>query len=624
MAETLFLQHLIFQSSIKKNAEITFGPGLNLIYGPSNTGKSSIYDAIDFMFGRDRALKEIPEHVGYEYVLLGISTSTSKHFTLIRSLSGGDIKCFDGLHKLVPENTEPTVLKPKNRTKKLGSLTEYILELVGLDNKELKKNKDNQKERLTLRNFLPLFFINETDIQRESSPYISPQWIKKTVDRSRLRLIITGVDDSSLITAEQERKVLSRAARTDLLSELIESQRSKISRDIADSNTLADLEEQFTKLEQTLETESEELESSEATYRNYLSARNKLREKLSTNEERLAEISEMLQRFALLKQQYSTDKMRLESIIETGTIIGGLPLVDTCPVCGADTDSSRAHEYCIGDTKEVVSAATEEIRKLTVLESELLGVIENLGAECEQVQTGIPITQQELVRSEEQIRIVSPIIKEQRSRYTDVLSKKSQVERTLGMFDDLEALENKLKEIEDETPETEDKETTDTQLPTHPLFELSKVVSDLLEKWGISNSSHVHFDKEADDFVVGGKLRSSNGKGHRAITHAAATLGLLKYTEMKELPYLGFALLDSPLLAYEEPENPEDDLSDTDVNLKFLKNLASWDSRQTIIFENRKSIPQEFQDGPQITHFTKSTEFGRYGFFPRESSDLLS
>lgn len=150
------------------------------------------------------------------------------------------------------------------------------------------------------------------------------------------------------------------------------------------------------------------------------------------------------------------------------------------------------------------------------------------------------------------------------------------------------------------------------------------MLSDLLEKWGISNSFHVHFDREADDFVIGGKLRSSNGKGHRAITHAVATLGLLKYTEKKELPYLGFAMLDSPLLAYEEPENSEDGLSDTDVNLRFLRNLKAWDSRQTIIFENRKSIPHEFQDGAQITHFTKSSKFGRYGFFPRENSDLLS
>jgi len=618
MTVAIRLEHLIFESSIKQNAEIIFGPGLNLIYGPSNTGKSSIFDAIDFMFGRERALKEITEHVGYETILLGISVNDDKKFTLARSLSGGDIKRFDGLHKKAPVKSQPTILKPRNRTKNLGSLPDYILGLIGLDNKQLKKNKDNAKERLTLRNFFPLFCINETDIQRESSPYIGAQYTKKTVDRSRLRLILTGVDDGALVTAEQERRVLSRTARMGLLIELIEDQRSKISNSVPEFDSMADLEEQQSKLDKTLEAEITELETTEASYRGFVNIRNKLRAELVQSEQRFVEMGEMLNRFALLNEQYSTDKRRLENIIETGTIIGGLPLTEKCPVCGADTDESRAHDHCIGDTNEVVAAANEELNKISVLESELHSVIANLQAEWQALEFEIPSTQQELTDSEAQIRMVSPVVAEQRGRYTDVLSKKSQVEKSLSLFDDLETLEEKLKEIEEEAPEVEDSETPDTQLPTHPLYELSNIVSDFLQEWGLTNSTHVHFDKQNDDFVIGGKLRTSNGKGHRAITHAAATLGLLKYTETKELPYPGFALLDSPLLAYEKPENPEDDLSHTDVNLNFLRDLKSWDSRQTIIFENRKSVPEEFYEGSQVTHFTKSNENGRYGFFPRQ------
>ncbi len=99
------------------------------------------------------------------------------------------------------------------------------------------------------------------------------------------------------------------------------------------------------------------------------------------------------------------------------------------------------------------------------------------------------------------------------------------------------------------------------------------------------NSDDVHFDKEMGDFVINGKHRISNGKGHRAITHAAATLGLMKYTEENELPHLGFSILDSPLLAYEEPENEEDDLSGTDVNIKFFDSLSAWKTKQIIVLK---------------------------------------
>ncbi len=104
-------------------------------------------------------------------------------------------------------------------------------------------------------------------------------------------------------------------------------------------------------------------------------------------------------------------------------------------------------------------------------------------------------------------------------------------------------------------------------------------------------------------------------RGHRAITHAAASLGLMKYTEENDLPHFGFSVLDSPLLAYEEPDNEEDDLSGTDVNVKFFDSLAAWNTKQIIVFENKKSIPSKYSSGKQVTQFTKKNT-GRYGFFP--------
>ncbi|WP_152926578.1 hypothetical protein [Shimia sp. SK013] len=104
----------------------------------------------------------------------------------------------------------------------------------------------------------------------------------------------------------------------------------------------------------------------------------------------------------------------------------------------------------------------------------------------------------------------------------------------------------------------------------------------------------------------------------RAVSHAAPTLGLLKFTEDKQLPHPGFVVLDSPLLAYEKPEDDADDLSETDVNLRFLQSLTTWTSTQTIILEIRKSVPSEFSESEGITRFTKSTTQGRNGFFLAE------
>ncbi len=620
MSTAMHLSHLIFTSSLKDDAKISFGLGLNLIYGPSNTGKSSIFDAIDFMFGRTSPLKELPEHEGYESILLGLTFSDGQSCTLVRSLSGGDIKRLDGLHETMPDSGEFEILKPKNKTTKLRALPDYIFGLLGLENKALKRNNKNQKERLTLRNFLPLFFVNETDIQRESSPYISVQFIKQTVERSRLKLVLTGTDDSALIPEEQEKQTYSRQARIQLLSELIEEQESKIAYEIPDTDTLEALEDQRTKLEDTLSAEVNELQSTESEYRQHVANRNRLREELNSRELRLVEIKEMLGRFKLLNEQYKTDTKRLENISESGTLIGALPLAATCPICGANTEGDRAHDHCAANIDEVVAAAGGELRKISVLGSELNGVIEKLRSEAENLQSNMPPAREALSASEAQIQLISPLVGQKRSQYSEVLTKKSEVEKSLSLFADLQSLQERQKEFEAEAPAQDSEETPDTQLPTHALFELSKIVSSFLQKWGIANSAQVHFDKESNDFVIGGKLRTSNGKGIRAITHAAATLALVRFTEEKDLPFPGLALLDSPLLAYEEPEDADDDLSGTDVNLRFFREMQAWDTRQTIVFENKRSIPAEFQEGEQVTHFTKSLEMGRYGFFPREGT----
>jgi AAA15 family ATPase/GTPase len=65
------LRFLGFFGPEKAPATVAFGPGLNVLYGASNTGKSFIVEAIDFMLGGKPPLRDIPERVGYDLVLLG-------------------------------------------------------------------------------------------------------------------------------------------------------------------------------------------------------------------------------------------------------------------------------------------------------------------------------------------------------------------------------------------------------------------------------------------------------------------------------------------------------------------------------------------------------------------------
>lgn len=616
MNSSMQFTHLVFRGPHKAPASIEFSAGLNLIYGPSNTGKSSILDAIDFMFGRTRQLKKLPEHDGYEEIFLGLNFTEDGAYTLVRSLRGGNFTCFTGSHFDRPSDQGGQVLRPGDPTATIGSVREFILERIGLSGKQLKKNQQNEKERLTLRNLAPLIIVNDSDIHREGSPYFSTQYLKATVDKSRLRFFLTGVDDSKLIPEEKQPEVVSRQARLQLLSEFILESEAQISNFGQGKNLRDDMEAQLERLEVSLARERQNLSTSEAQYRDALGYRNKLRASHAEAEDRLAEISEMLARFSLLEKQYSIDLLRLESIREAGQLFFALPS-ENCPVCGATPDYHDPNGDCDASTEAIVAAAEGEQNKIRSLQNELSDVVATLQREMLEFERQLPELEESLQAANSFLSNVSPQVLAQRNRFAEFLDTKSEVERNIELFENLDRLHQKQREIEEETKTEAVEDEVSSPLPTKSLFDLSNCVANLLDEWGLADEPSVHFDTDTRDFVINGKHRSSNGRGYRAITHAAATLGLLRYSETKNLAHPGFVILDSPLLAYEKPEGEDDDLTGTDVNLHFLGCLAAWKSTQTIILENKKSIPSAFSEGEGITRFTKSANQGRYGFFPR-------
>ncbi|WP_157771118.1 hypothetical protein [Shewanella algae] len=615
------IRFIVFTGPSKESAEIEFGSGLNLIYGPSNTGKSSVLDGIDFMLGADKPLKELPEHEGYDQVILGVEFSKSEFFTFVRNIDGGDYECFEGLHKIKPLDIDPVILRPKTETKRIKSISSFILEKVNLSNKKLKKNAQNGLVSLTLRNSLDLFVVNEANIQKESSPYISEQYTKETEHKSRLKFILTGVDDSSLLPAEVEKKALSREAKIEVLRELIEEQGNSLDDISTLENSLAELRDQDKRLSETILKERSTLDSNEEKYNSLVNNRAALREELELKGKRIDEVNEMLSRFKLLQNQYASDIARLESISETGVLLEALPS-EKCPTCGRRVSEDKTHQGCDAGIQNVVAAAVSEKFKIEGLSNELKLTVNNLKLELNSIIEQLPAIRNKLSSVAKELAIANPELVEQRTNYSDLFNIKSQVNVSIKQHEQLIFLTKKKEELENSAPKKEPKGKGENErtLPTSALFKLSKEVRNFLQEWGLPNSNDVHFDKDTGDFVINGKHRISNGKGYRAITHAAATLGLMKYTEENELPHLGFSILDSPLLAYEEPENEEDDLRGTDVNIKFFDSLSAWKGKQIIVFENKKSIPSKYSSGKQIVQFTKKNS-GRYGFFPTKTKN---
>ena len=613
---TLWLKQLCLTGPEKDNAHLSFHSGLNIIYGASDTGKSFIVELIDFMLGGGAPLRDIPERVGYDRIWLTIAASDGEELTLTRSTEGGDLNLYGGTHHAIPTGIKAITLKSKHDPNKDDNISTYLLGKIGLSKKRLLKKKDDgTTNNFTLPFLRHLCIISETDIQKQGSPILSGQYTQATSEMSAFKLLLTGVDDSAIIKSTTSSSVaLSRDAKIEVIEELIvttQSRYNQLSSDLADGDTLTT---QIKKLEDAVALEHAEISQTESQYRELSLQRSALRASIEKSIGRKEEIREMLQRFNLLNEHYKSDVERLEGIKEAGSLMSAIAS-GPCPLCGSEKSIPHPDTPCDGNLEIVFVAANAEKNKVEKLQAELVETIQKLKSEAESFDRIIPKAKQELATLDTSITEVTPSVTEKRTSYQNLIEKLSEVRASASAWNELKELKTKKNSLQIASTEQMMDGAPRAELSSSVLDSFSQVLQTTLQSWNFPNAERVYFDPQKKDFVISGKPRGSRGKGMRAITHSAFTVSLLEYCKRENHPHLGFIVMDSPLLAYREPDVADEGVTESDLNDKFFSYLSKWSDRQAIIIENVDPSAR-FTDKDYSTYFSGNSNTGRSGFFP--------
>ncbi|MBB4212833.1 AAA domain-containing protein [Rhodothalassium salexigens DSM 2132] len=592
----------------KAEAELNFQSGVNVICGASDTGKSFLADSIDFMLGGS-ALKEIPERAKYDQLNLSLAAIGNEDFKLQRSMSGGNFQLFDLSEG---SDAEPTTLKQKHAHDKTDNLSGYLLDKIGLLGKRILRSKaKGATQSLSFRNLARLVIVQEGEIQQTGSPFWSGQYTTKTSEIATAKLLLTGIDDSSVVPDADQSPDNTRQIA--LIDELLSDLQTEIE-DLGEDRE--ELEEQLERLEGSIESRREELSASQKALDELVGKRRELFEQKQEASDRLDEISDLLARFRLLAEHYDVDLKRLTAIQESGSMFAHVEQV-ACPLCGADPDAQHLDETCDGDVEAVVAAATAEIEKIQRLQSELDSTVADLTAESEDLSEFLKSVEAGYDALNEAIQeSVGPDVTEVRASFSALVEERSSAQKAADLFaryDKLVARRTGLLEGGDD-PETTSSEVT-TGIPESVAHAFSSKVSEILKAWHFPGECHVYYEKDSSDFVIDGKRRSSLGQGLRAITHAAVSIALLEYCQSNGLSHPGFVVLDSPLLAYYKPEGDEEiALRGTDLKERFYDYLIEHhgEGSQVIVIENQHP-PERIKEQVALTVFTGNPNTGRYG-----------
>ena len=566
---------------------LDFIDGLNLVYGASNTGKSFATKAIDYMLGGSRLLPDINERRPYERAWLGLSTPGGDEM-LSRALAGGNFSIQSGLH--IGQDTADGVrqLSAKHDHTDDANLSQFLLAQVGLRGKRIAVDKNGKKRSLSFRDIARFCIVDETTIQSEGSPIQTGNPVTQTAERSAFKLLLTGIDDSAIVEVVDKRTFKSStSAKLEMLDDMLSAIDAELENEFAD---IDDLKDQNDRLESTFASAQAEFEAAQGSVRELLERKRQLAFEVSLVSDRLDEIALNSERFAQLDSVYVSDIQRLEALDEAGfllTLGGGRD----CPLCGAAPDDQHHHEE-VGDVERVRVAAAAEAAKIARQRADLASTLTQLATDRERLLERLPTVRDGLENVEAQLERLTPSVTEAYRAMSEIMEVRDWVKRGLTLVDQRNSLLERRAEIAARKPAgNADRPKIGIDGPT--AHEFAQVVSQVLTAWNFPGDRHVSFDEASYDLRIDGKLRGHNGKGVRAITHAAFKVALLIFCAERGLPHPGFLVLDTPLLTYRDPIGDdtltaeERLLAASSLKEHFFAHLASLSNiGQFIVVEN--------------------------------------
>jgi hypothetical protein len=587
------------------DAFINFERGLNIVCGPSDTGKTFVFQCIEYMMGASKPPKKIHEARNYKHILMEIETNNGVIISFRREINDNLIfaaySSIDNLNKLqkaIPLNSQHDAANSEN-------ISMFLLKKIGIkDIVLLKKNKRGEKRTLSFRDVCHLTNIGELVIIKEISPVLSGQYIFASVEKSIFKYILSGVDDEK---CDQIEDVKLRKAKIISVIDFITEEISTLSEE------LESVENELTISETMEQNDWEILQSEIEEFENQL--KTKLAEKKQLNR-RIDEISSekkrlqaLRDRFYLLEQHYLSDLERLQSIEEGADHTYQVEKVP-CPVCHSIMNTN---DIAPAISDDLIVACQNEQQKINMQLFDLKDTITGLTAQIFSLDTDSADLQVLLTIIDNEIADIKPQLKafrvmiERNKNYIKLQNEKEHITTEISRKISLKVAyeENSKKTL----PLLQYKGEFNYEL----LNNFCNEIKNTLTNWCFDQLDEVTFDMKSFDIKVGNKERQGFGKGYRAFLYAAFIISLMRYTVKNQLIHPGVVVLDSPLVTLKEKEI-DTDVPDKMQNAMFNDLAIDSGEQQVIIFENKQPTAPIRGKVNQIA-FTKDPNHGRYGFF---------
>lgn len=588
---SFYIEKIIVTGSGKTDSIIELSNGVNIIYGPSNTGKTYIVKCIDYMFGSER--EPIDISTGYQYIKIIVRTQCGT-ITMSRKIGENKIEVSSNDNN-VPSGKYATKASRTNYDKTINSVW---LSLIGINDLHLVISNENYKKQiLSWRTFSHMFMLTETKIISEYSAILSGRDTSNTAVIASLIFLLSGQDFAETETKDTKeiKEAKKNAVKAYINKELFRlSERNQELLAQLKENPNIDIAVEIEKIMAEISTNEKRINSS-------IEENQKILAQLYEKNENLSECNVLLNRYDELTTQYDADLKRLNFIVD-GEANLNASFSTHCPFCDGEVVVKKNQNY--------IDAAKSDYKKIKLQAKDLESASKELRSEKLSLEQEIGTLMakkksiEDLIEKELKPQVFN--LKEKLSAYKDAIECQKEIDilKKLSEQKTADMIEN------DTDEESELKFKVKEHLDYSFINELSNGIKSFLENCNYDNLLSVIFDKADMDIVINGKKKSSNGKGYNAYFNSVVAIVLSRYMESKAKYSPDFLVLDSPILSLKEKETKKP--SETMRNTLFENIVNNQKGIQTIVIEN-EILEINYKDA-NIIHFTKEKNNGRYGF----------
>ncbi|WP_378954887.1 hypothetical protein [Pelosinus sp. sgz500959] len=546
-----------------KNYEVPFHKGVNIIYGDSDTGKSSILNLIDYLLGASKVyLYDELEACG-RYALLEILLN-ARVYTIQRDIfkSSDYIKVYPCS---IENKDEFFPLEYGPNYKKIGPagyFSDFLLDALNIPKISVKKaptKDDSDLARVSFRDIFKYCYMSQDDVGD-----------KKLLDRENYSLatknqqtfrFIHNILDTQIADLEIEIQAKTRAKNDSLnryntVTSFLREVRFDTSDDL--DGKLSDLKMIISRLE----IEEKRINSIMRSDNSYL---NELRKQIiliheeiqKTGDEKVQLIFNIEQNICL-KKEYQCDIEKIKAIVDVMQKLPQIPSAvaeeSACPLCHSNIGLSSLDQYFVSSEKENLDL---ELKSFSVRLKSLESLISEQRNELIRIDRRVAEFQEEERKLREILDIktseyVSPYLQERDL----IVSQKSTLTEELHTIEYFKRIRRQLDEINNEVQIREKaivklKEKIDELkviMPTSTQIvnSLADILSNFLDVVKIRNRSGVSVSEKTFLPILRNRnYHELTSGGVRTIVSIGYYLSLLK-NSLKDNTYLpSLVMIDS-------------------------------------------------------------------------------